>query len=79
MIHSRADFQRIQDPIGKIPENEPVFLLRGQDALSPRTLRFWAKELEEAGGEPEMVEMARNHADLMEEYQAENKVKLPDL
>ena len=29
MKHARDDYNRIQDPAGKIPEDEPVFLLRG--------------------------------------------------
>ena len=33
MIHARADYDRIQDPEGKIGDDEPVFLLRGQDVL----------------------------------------------
>lgn len=34
MIHARDDYNRIQDPAGKIPADEPVFLLRAQDALA---------------------------------------------
>ena len=41
MKHAREDYNRIQDPAGKIPENEPVFLLRGQDKFAPATLEFW--------------------------------------
>ena len=33
MIHARDDYNRIQDPAGKIPADEPVFLLRAQDEL----------------------------------------------
>lgn len=33
MRHAREDYNRIQDPAGKIHEDEPVFLMRAQDAL----------------------------------------------
>jgi len=39
MKHAREDYNRIQDPDEKIPDNEPVFLLRGQDVLAPNLLR----------------------------------------
>jgi hypothetical protein len=32
MKHARDDYNRIQDPAGLIPEDEPVFLLRAQGA-----------------------------------------------
>jgi hypothetical protein len=44
MIHLAQDYMRIQDPDQKIPETEPVFLLRAQDATSVDTLRFWIKQ-----------------------------------
>lgn len=42
MKHARADYDRIQDPAGLIPENEPVFLLRAQDQTAAKTVMFWA-------------------------------------
>jgi hypothetical protein len=42
MRHARSDYDRIQDPSGKIPEDEPVFLLRGQDQTAAATVRHWA-------------------------------------
>lgn len=45
MIHARSDYQaRIQDSANKIPDDEPVFLLRAQDATAAATIRYWAKE-----------------------------------
>jgi len=41
MIHARADYNRIQDPENKIPENEPVMLFRAQDKHFDRVLRFY--------------------------------------
>ena len=41
MLHARPDYARIQDPANKIPDNEPVFLLRAQDITAEGTLRSW--------------------------------------
>lgn len=43
MIHARDDYSRIQDPENKIPEREPVFLLRAQDMTAAAVLRYWIK------------------------------------
>jgi len=42
MKHMNDKFNRIQDPDGKIPEGEPVFLLRAQDKTASATLLYWA-------------------------------------
>ena len=39
MIHAREDYQRIQDPEGKIGEDEPVFMVRAKDKLTPSVMR----------------------------------------
>jgi len=62
MIHAREDYNRIQDPENKIPKNEPVFLLRGQDKFDPELLLRWASKLRLNGGDPIMAEMVENHA-----------------
>lgn len=82
MKHAREDYNRIQDPEGKIPADEPVFLLRGQDPAAADTVRFWASRVEllaEQAGKPvpEIAKVARDHADLMDEW--EPKKDLPDL
>lgn len=76
MKHSRADYDRIQDPAGKIPDDEPVFLLRGQDRNAAAAVRVWAKLLEDEGGDAEMIKLARNHADEMDLW---SRKKRPDL
>ena len=46
MRHAREDYNnRIVDLENKIPKDEPVFLLRGQDVLAPGLLLEWAKQL----------------------------------
>lgn len=59
-----------------IPDDEPVFLLRGQDTFAADTVRHWAREVEDHGGSPEIVRVARDHADRMDTW---TKKKLPDL
>jgi len=77
--HAREDYKRIQDPSGLIPEDEPVFLLRGQDVLASDTIYFWADAAEKAGVDSKMVEAARNHAVAMDIWQAKHFSKVPDM
>jgi len=76
MKHARPDYNRIQDPAGLIPDEEPVFLLRGQDAQAAQIVRAYAYELERCGGDETLIKMARNHAKLMDAWQ---KKKQPDI
>lgn len=41
MIHASIKYAHIQDPANRIPGDEPVFLLRGQDVLAEDTLTFY--------------------------------------
>ena len=79
MKHARADYNRIQDPENKIPKDEPVFLLRGQDKFAPALLLRWAGELRLSGGNPEIARMVEEHAQKMIEWQKSVKVKIPDI
>ncbi|MBU2249361.1 MAG: hypothetical protein KKD77_21615 [Gammaproteobacteria bacterium] len=54
----------------KIPSNEPVFLIRGQDKLGPKMLRIYASDLEMLGGHPSIVADIRAQAYKMEAWQA---------
>ena len=76
MKHAREDYNRIQDPDGLIPEDEPVFLLRAQDVVSVQTVETWARLAEESGADPDIVHRARRHANEMRKWH--NK-KIPDL
>lgn len=75
MLHAREDYARIQDPVRLIPEDEPVFLIRGQDKVGAATVRVWADFAEFEGASPEIVKMARDHADKMDAWAK----KAPDL
>jgi len=79
MKHARQDYDRIQDPKGLIPEEEPVFLLRGQDVLAPALLEKWADNLLLNGGNPKMAKLVYDHAKSMIQWQQTIKAKIPDL
>lgn len=76
MRHARDDYNRIQDPEGKIPEDEPVFLLRAQDSIAAEVVRKWAELNDLSGGDSRLSEMARAQADKMGAWP---KKKLADL
>jgi len=78
MKFTRDDYnRRIIDHEGKIPEDEPVFLLRAQDVYAPSTLRYYAKLLEDDGN-LEMAEELRVHARQMVVWQKSVRVHIPD-
>ena len=78
MKHARADYDRFQDPACLIPEDEPVFLIRGQDILAPDTLRAYANAARQAGRK-DIADLTFDHANRMVEWQRARKNKLPDL
>jgi hypothetical protein len=78
MKFTRDDYnKRIIDTAGKIPQDEPVFLLRAQDVYAPSTLRFYAKLLEEDGNK-DMADELRLHARQMLIWQKSVRVHKPD-
>lgn len=79
MIHAREDYNRIQDPENKIPEDEPVFLLRGQDPIAPTLLLDWSNRIRAIGGDPQIADLAREQARRMIIWQQKNGFKIPDL
>lgn len=80
MLFNRPDYdKRIKDSEGLIPDDEPVFLLRGQDKLAPRLLLQWAAELRLSGGDPAMAESAEAHAQRMISWQKSHRCKTPDM
>jgi len=78
MRHARPDYARIQDPAGKIPADEPVFLLRGQDMLAPAILDRYAADAQRAGCEPHLVRAVHDHAEAMRDWQRTRFQKRPD-
>lgn len=68
MKHARTDYDRIQDPENKIPADEPVLILRGQDRAAPVAARAWAAEHDRLGGDPKLSAMVRTHAAEMDAW-----------
>lgn len=73
MEHARQDYQNIQEivtngTLRRIPAEEPVFLIRGQDVVSGDAVRAWA--------DPEIIKIARMQAEKMDSWP---KKKIPDL
>jgi hypothetical protein len=73
--HAREDYDRIQDPEGKIPDDEPVFLLRGQDVLAPIALETYANECERYG----LMSLAKITREHLNKMRALPHRKMPDL
>ena len=78
MKHIRTDYNRIQDPAGLIPEDEPVFLIRAQDVNAPKTLEAWAESNDMIGGDQQLSSAVRRQAHKMREWQLSMAVKIPD-
>lgn len=78
MKHARSDYDEIQDPRGKIPEDEPVFLIRAQDTVGAMTVMQWADWASDRGADPKLVAAVREHARSMESWAREHGHKVPD-
>lgn len=80
MIHAREDYNRIQDPAGKIGTEEPVFLLRAQDMTAPAIVRAWATEQKKyVHADQKAIALAEAHADRMEQWQRDHGCKLANV
>ncbi|KKM77694.1 hypothetical protein LCGC14_1367460 [marine sediment metagenome] len=75
MRHARTDHDRIQDPQNLIPEDEPVLLLRGQDAVAYQVVELYAQLLEGYGRDPELIASIRGQAHRMADWTPH---KMPD-
>lgn len=51
-----------------VPRDEPVFLLRAQDAAGADAVRAWADLAEKSGAAPDILASARAHADKMQAW-----------
>lgn len=60
-----------------IPADEPVFLIRGQDAVGYLAVRAWAIYAETAGAGEAIVASARQHAGKMEAWPKKKVADLP--
>lgn len=78
MRHARPDYERFQDPVGLIPEEEPVILIRGQDQAAIPAMRAWCRAHLAAGGDPAMVDLVEAHIRRVQEWQ-DHAYKVADL
>lgn len=79
MRHARTDYNaRIQDSAGLIPDDEPVLLVRGQDAAALATCDAWIDEARRRGAEPEIVEAVSRHRAEIALWQQRHGSKIPD-
>lgn len=77
MKHARPDYDRFQDPEGKIPEDEPVFILRAQDKHAAMAVAFYAGALEyDPDVDEEMVKVCKQWAMKMKAWPIQ---KSPDM
>lgn len=80
MKHARDDYAPIQDPRGIIPEDEPVFLIRGKDLAAPTAVRLWVDVARSKGAHQDILDAALGQATAMERYQAETGCgQIPDM
>ena len=73
MLHARPDYNRIQDPDGKIPEDEPVFLIRAQDPLFDAMLEYYIGNTMRIGGQQEIIDCVEKHRILGQQWPVRKK------
>lgn len=73
MLHARKDYQRIQDPDGKIPADEPVFLLRAQDATAVKVLEYWIS----LNSDDTAIHLAKEHVERMKAWPVKKRADVP--
>src|SRR4051794_35825120 len=61
-----------------INDDEPVFVLRGQDPVAAVCVRLWADLAEQAGSDIDLCRRVRYLADQMDEYAANKGKVFPD-
>jgi hypothetical protein len=78
MIHARADYNRIQDPAGKIGAEEPVFLMRAQDDAFCTILAFAIDQYRGRQADGVVARLER-HLSLAQQWQATHPTKVADV
>ncbi len=81
MLHARKDYnRRIQDKECVIPEDEPVFLLRGQDKHAPNLLEVYAHRVQRNPDHDKvLVANTLAQAEAMKKWQEEHGSSEPDM
>lgn len=60
-----------------IPDDEPVFLIRGQDNVAGATVRAWADMAASNGADEDILRIAREHAAKMDAWPKKKTADLP--
>lgn len=76
MRTGRRDYDQSFD---QIPEDEPVFVIRGQDVIGWAAVQAWANLAQAAGANPVTVESALQHAHRMKAYANQVRCAIPDI
>lgn len=79
MIHARPDYNRIQDPAGLIPADEPVLLIRGQDILAPEMAAYYRNLTRDMGGDEDVLNYVMDQEVRIQEWQRVNGMKRADV
>ena len=83
MLHARDDYNEMGAAgiDAKIPDDEPVFLIRAQDENFSEVVRYWCTLSLKSGVDPDMVSVANIHANAGDQWQEDNpdRVKVPDM
>lgn len=75
MKHARSDYND-PDLALRIPDDEPVFLIRAQDIVSGDAVRAWATLNDQVNGDPKLSHLARQHAQLMDSWSKKKRADL---
>jgi hypothetical protein len=64
----------------KIPDDEPVFTVRGKDLLALGAVQKWIKDAQAAGVNQDKIDGAIKHRNWIQSFQVMNpeRCKLPD-
>jgi hypothetical protein len=69
MKHANPKYEHIQDPSGTIPQDEPVFLLRGTDPATPAAIETWAVINQHLGAPTARICESLRHSERIRKYQ----------
>lgn len=77
MKHARPDYDRIQDPAGLIPEDEPVMLFRAQDKHFAKVLRFYLNLVAADHGDEKIITAINQHLKLSDAWPVKKSPDMP--
>ena len=78
MKHARDDYNRIQDPAGLIPADEPVFLLRAQDKHFIAMLMYYKQLVYAARGDGKIIDAVDKHLAAAKAWPVKKAPDMPD-